>query len=80
MLKRAEWGVAVEIKPDGHISLADAYAVSLVAEIRGALIVGGVMTSTRSPSTWLAFEMISCESLPIQERFKLFFLFAGIVD
>lgn len=41
VLKRADWGVAVEIKADGHISLADAYAVALVVEIRGALIAGG---------------------------------------
>jgi len=39
-IEAADWRVAAEVKADGHISLADAYAVALAYE-RGATLVAG---------------------------------------
>ena len=40
-VKRAEWRLAGELKADGHISLADAYAAALAQERDATLIAGG---------------------------------------
>lgn len=40
-IERAAWQVAGEVKADGHISLADAYAVALAHEQDATLIAGG---------------------------------------
>ena len=37
---RADWRLAAEVKADGHISLADAYAVALAHEEDATLVVG----------------------------------------
>lgn len=39
-LKAADWRLAAEIKADGHISLADAYAVALAYDRDATLVVG----------------------------------------
>ncbi|MDQ2054314.1 PIN domain-containing protein [Halobellus sp. H-GB7] len=39
-IDRADWRVAGEIKADGHISLADAHAVTLAHEQNATLVVG----------------------------------------
>lgn len=40
-VERADWQLAGEIKADGNISLADAYAVALAHEREATLLVGG---------------------------------------
>jgi len=40
-LERAEWRLAGELKADGHISLADAFAVALAHDRDATLIAGG---------------------------------------
>jgi predicted nucleic acid-binding protein len=40
-LEPADWRVAGEVKADGNISLADAYAVALAHERDATLVVGG---------------------------------------
>jgi len=40
-VERADWQLAGEIKADGNISLADAYAVALAHERAATLLVGG---------------------------------------
>ncbi|AQL44869.1 VapC toxin family PIN domain ribonuclease (plasmid) [Halorientalis sp. IM1011] len=40
-VERADWRVAGEVKADGSISLADAYAVALAATEDATLVVGG---------------------------------------
>ena len=40
-VERAEWRLAGEVKADGHISLADAYAVALAYDRDATLIAGG---------------------------------------
>lgn len=39
-IRRANWRLAGEIKADGHISLADAYAVALAHDLDATLVVG----------------------------------------
>lgn len=39
-IEPADWRLAAEVKADGHVSLADAYAVALAVE-RGATLVAG---------------------------------------
>lgn len=39
-IERADWRLAGELKADGHISLADAYAVALAHERDAALVAG----------------------------------------
>lgn len=39
-LERADWRLAGEVKADGDVSLADAYAVALAAEQDATLVVG----------------------------------------
>ena len=41
MDERAEWRLAGEVKADGNISLADAYAVALAHDRDATLIAGG---------------------------------------
>lgn len=40
-IERANWQIAGEVKADGNISLADAYAVALAYERDATLVVGG---------------------------------------
>jgi predicted nucleic acid-binding protein len=40
-VERADWQVAGEVKADGNISLADAYAVALAYDRDATLLVGG---------------------------------------
>jgi predicted nucleic acid-binding protein len=40
-VERADWRVAGEVKADGNLSLADAYAVALAATEDATLVVGG---------------------------------------
>ena len=40
-IERVEWRLAGEVKADGHISLADAYAVALAYDRDATLIAGG---------------------------------------
>lgn len=40
-VERADWRLAGEVKADGHVSLADAYAVALAASEDATLVVGG---------------------------------------
>lgn len=40
-IERADWQIAGEVKADGNISLADAYAVALAHEHNAKLLVGG---------------------------------------
>ena len=40
-VERADWQLASEVKVDGNISLADAYAVALAFERDATLLVGG---------------------------------------
>jgi predicted nucleic acid-binding protein len=40
-VERADWQTAGEVKADGNISLADAYAVALAHERNATLLVGG---------------------------------------
>src|SRR6056297_220355 len=39
-VERADWRLAGEVKADGHVSLADAYAVALATDRRATLVAG----------------------------------------
>jgi len=39
-VERADWRLAGEVKADGHVSLADAYAVALATDRKATLVAG----------------------------------------
>ncbi len=48
-IEAADWRIAAEVKADGHISLADAYAVALAYERGATLVVGADDDVTELP-------------------------------